>query len=142
MYIASGIGGAIAAMPGGWIGTMLSGAAGNIACEYIKGNICEKEDVLMAGLAGAISNVIGYGVSKKMAKIKANKILSMNRAQKKIYLREKIFKNKPAYANANLNTFIDNPIGTVQKHFRVYQYGIYSTMSSTAFLSVFGGEKR
>ena len=50
-----------------------------------------------------------------------------------------MFKNGRANANANLHTFIDNPIGTVERSFAVYKYGIYSTLSSTSALTTWGG---
>lgn len=88
---------------------------------------------------GAFSNALGYGVSKMMSRIKADKILSMNRAGKKAYLTDHIFKNGRSNANANLHTFIDNPIGIIESYFATYKYGIYSTVSSTTSLAIYGG---
>ena len=138
-YLAAAAGGALAAMPGGGLaGAMFSGAAGNIISDYIKGNISSKEDLLVSGISGALSNALGYGISKLMSKVKADKILSMNRAEKKTYLTDHVFKNGRANANANLHTFTDNPIGTIERSFAVYKYGIYSTLSSTSALTTWG----
>ena len=59
--------------------------------------------------------------------------------QKKNYLTEKVFKNSWSYANANLHTFMDAPLYTVEKSFGVYRNGFYSTVSSTVSLTIYGG---
>ena len=139
-YFAAAAGGALAAMPGGgFLGAIFSGAVGNVACDYIKGNISSAEDMIVSGIVGAFSNALGYGVSKMMSRIKADKILSMNRAGKKAYLTDHIFKNGRSNANANLHTFMDNPIGIIESYFATYKYGIYSTVSSTTSLAIYGG---
>ena len=94
--------------------------------------------MLVSKISGALSNAFGYGLSELMSKVKADKILSMNRAEKKSYLTDHVFKNGRANANANLHTFTDNPIGTIKKSFAVYKYGIYSTLSSTSALTTWG----
>ena len=139
-YLAAGVGGALAAIPvSGLFGTMLTGAIGNIASDAIKGNISSWQDTITSGLLGAFANGFGYYVSKSLAKIKAKSVLSMSRAKQKTYLTDTIYKNRRAYANANFRTFADNPVGTIEKQFFAFNRGIYSTLSSTLGLSVYGG---
>ena len=64
-YLASGIGGAIAAIPGlNFVGTMAVGAVGSVTSDLLKGNINSWEDVGESALRGGVANGIGYGVSK------------------------------------------------------------------------------
>ena len=136
-YVASGVGGAIAAIPlGGFVGSLITGAVGNIATDIIKKDITSAQDLVVSGLFGAAANGVGYTLSKYLSKIKVGEINEMNRASKKNYLTDKIFKN--SRANANLHTFMDNPYGIVEKSFAVFKYGIYSTISSTSLLTIKG----
>ena len=138
-YIAAGVGGAIAAIPGTtFASSLITGAAGNIATDTIKGDISSAKDVIVSGFVGATANGIGYGVSKGFSRLKANKISSMNRTSRKNYLTEKVFKNSRSYANANLNTFADSPVRVLEHSFKGFRYGIYSTVTSTSYTSIYG----
>ena len=46
--------------------------------------------------------------------------------------------NSREYANANLNTFKDNPFGSVENAFFAFDNGVYSTITSTSFLLTVG----
>ena len=85
------------------------------------------------GAKGATANAVGYSVGKIFAKIKTNKITSMPRAVRKNYVTDKIYQNSRSYGNANLHTFDDNSLETVELTFKVFKYGVYSTISSTLF---------
>ena len=138
-YIASGLGGAVAAIPvGGIAGTLAFGAIGNVSTDALKGNLNSFESVIESAAIGSIANGLGYGVSKGMARLKTNKILSMNRMERKNYLTDIVYKNSRSLGNVNMHTFTDNPLGTVERTFSLYKYGIYSTVSSTLSLSVYG----
>ena len=133
-YSAAFLGGAIAATPvKGLCKTIVVGAMGSIASDIIKGNINCLQDVLISGAKGAVANAVGYGVGKIFAKIKADKIASMPRSVRKNYLTDNVYKNSRSYGNVNLNTFADNPYGTVESTFKAFKCGVYSTISSTLF---------
>ena len=133
-YIAAFVGGAIAATPvKGLCSTLVVGAMGSIASDMINGNLNCIQDVLNSGIKGATANAVGYGVGKLFAKIKANKIASMSREVRKNYLTDNVYKNSRSFGNANLHTFADNPVGTVELTFKVFKYGIYSSISSKLF---------
>ena len=88
-YLASGVGGAIAAIPGlNLVGTMAVGAVGSVTSDFVKGNINSWEDVGKSALRGAVANGLGYGVSKGMAALKVKQIENMTRSSRKIYLRD------------------------------------------------------
>ena len=46
--------------------------------------------------------------------------------------------NSREYANANLNTFKDNPLGSVESAFFAFDNGVYSTITSTSVLTIVG----
>ena len=74
-YVASGIGGAIAAVPGlNLLGTMAVGALGNVATGVLKGDVTNLEEAGKAALIGAAANGVGYGVAKGMAALKVKKL--------------------------------------------------------------------
>ena len=135
-YVASGIGGAIAATPGlKLFGTMAVGAVGNVVSDGLKGNIHSWGDLGKSALRGAVANGIGYGASKGMAALKVKKIGKMPRAYKKAYLRDKIYCNSQKYVNVNLKTFsnasLSENIQLVERQLIVFRSGIYSTVTST-----------
>ena len=77
-------------------------------------------------------------MSGKMATLKANKINSMSRATRKNYLTDKVFKTSRSLANTNLHIFANDPVRAVESNSALYKYGIYSTVSSTASLLIYG----
>ena len=137
-YLASIIGGAVAAIPiPGVFGAIATGFVANICSDTIRGKINSAEDFLMSGVKGAGANLIGYGVGHAFAAIKVDAINAMPRSLRKSYLTDVVFGNSHDYVNANLNTFRDNPWGIVNSSFNVFRYGVYSTISSTIFGAVF-----
>ncbi|MBE6639222.1 MAG: RHS repeat-associated core domain-containing protein, partial [Ruminococcaceae bacterium] len=135
-YFASGVGGAIAAIPGlKLIGTMAVGAIGSVASDGIKGNINSWEDLGKSALKGGIANGIGYGVAKGMAALKVKQISNMPRSSRKVYLRDNFYRNSQAKANVNLRTFANSSmtinIGILEKQIAVFRAGVYSTVTST-----------
>ncbi len=138
-YFASGLGGAIAAVPGlGLLGTVFAGAAGNVLTDAIKGNIHDKSDLIQSAKMGAIANLLGYGVLKGGAAIKVRKIETMPRANRKCFLRDYIFRNSQANVNKNMKTFASytffQKMGLVEKNILVFKLGVYSSVTSTAML--------
>ncbi len=135
-YLASGVGGAIAAIPGGGaLGALATGALGNITSEFIKGNINCADDLVYYAAVGAVANGIGYGVSRAFATGKVNQINNMPRAVQKNYLKNNIFHNGQVNKNVNRQIFATNSfqqnISLVQESFLIFQLGIYSTGAST-----------
>jgi len=66
-YLASAIGGGIAAIPGlNLAGTAAVGALGNIVSDSIKGNIKSGKDVISSAAWGAGANSIGYAATKEL----------------------------------------------------------------------------
>ena len=87
-YLASGIGGAIAATPGlKLLGTMAVGALGSVVTDGMKGNINSWDDFKDSARKGAVANGIGYGAAKVLAALKVQQIGKMSRSSRKIYLR-------------------------------------------------------
>lgn len=136
-YVASGIGGAIAAIPGGgFVGSLLAGAAGNVVSNAMKGNIKSFGDAKGYAKEGAVANGIGWGVSKAFAAIKVLEINNLPRSNQKIILRDSVFKNSQANVNANLSTFHDsslpqNILRIENSNFFAFRSGIYSSITST-----------
>lgn len=135
-YLASGIGGAIAATPGlKLIGTMVVGSIGSVVTDSLKGNISSKEDLIGSAGKGAMANGIGYGVAKALAALKVHQIGKMSRSSRKIFLRDNFYCNSQANANANLQTFANSSLSTnisiVEKQVAVFRSGFYSTVTST-----------
>ena len=138
-YLASGLGGAIAAIPGlGLVGTMAVGAAGNVVADSIKGNINSLEDLGRSATRGAVANGIGYGVAKVAAAMRVGQIGNMPRSDRKIYLRDELFHNSQAFANQNLRTFANNSlwenIALVEANWPLLRSGVYSTITSSVAL--------
>ena len=138
-YVASGLGGAIAAIPGSSImSAMAAGAAGNLVTDGLKGNISSVTDVVVSAGLGACANMLGYAADYGASTLKANKISSMSRPVQKNYLTDKVFKNSRSYANANLATFRADPRLVVKQSFTGFKSGIYSTVTSTFSLTAYG----
>ena len=136
-YIASGVGGAIAAIPGlNFVGTMAVGAVGNVVSDSLKGNINSLGDLGKSALRGAAANGIGYGVSKLAARGKVKQIESMPRSSQKTYLKNNIFHNSQASTNINRQIFRSNTVSAnmklVEQSFSRFRSGIYSTIVSTS----------
>ena len=135
-YVASGVSGAIAAIPGlGFGRTVAVGALGNVVGDAIRGNISSFGDIGKSAVRGAVANALGYGIAKTAIKAKVNKINNMSRASKKSYLRDNFYKNSQKMVNQNLKTFRVNSYEQMEKRFWSYRSGVYSTVSS----GVFGG---
>ena len=135
-YLASGIGGAIAAIPGlNLIGTMAVGAVGSVVSDGLKGNINSWEDLGKSALKGGVANGIGYGVAKGMAALKVKQISNMPRSSRKVYLRDNFYCNSQVNANMNLQTFANSSmavkIGIVETQLAIFRSGVYSTITST-----------
>ena len=138
-YIASGVSGAIAAIPvSNFFAVIALGATGNVIGDIIRGDISSISDVAESAFNGAVANGIGYGFSKLAANIKVNRINSMNRSSKKTYLRDVFYKNSQNSVNTNLITFQNNPLKQVEERFWVYKSGFYSTVTSTGWGMCFG----
>ena len=82
---------------------------------------------------GMLSNAFGFGVGKIAARIKVNQIKNMPRADRKTYLRDKLFCNTQADTNRNLKMFNNAPMEIIESRCRVFRYGVYSATSSTLF---------
>jgi hypothetical protein len=135
-YVASGIGGAIAAIPGlNLVGTMAVGAVGSVVSDGLKGNINSWEDLGKSALKGGVANGIGYGVAKGMAALKVKQIGNMPRSSRKVYLRDNFYCNSQANANINLKTFANSSMAAniriVETQVAVFRSGVYSTVTST-----------
>lgn len=135
-YFASGVGGAIAAIPGlNLIGTMGAGAVGNVVSDALKGNINSMSDLGKSALRGGVANGIGYGVAKGMAALKVRQIGNMPRSTRKVYLRDNFYRNTQAFANTNLKTFANSTLSAnikiVEAQLAIFRSGIYSTITST-----------
>ncbi|MBR0040901.1 MAG: RHS repeat protein [Oscillospiraceae bacterium] len=134
-YLASGVGGAIAAIPGlGVVGTMAVGAAGNVVADCIRGNNGLK-DLGQSAARGAFANLLGYGAAKAVAAMKVGQIGNMPRNAQKIFLRDELFHNSQSFANQNLRTFANNTllenITLVETNLATLRSGIYSTITSS-----------
>ena len=135
-YLASGIGGAIAAIPGlNLVGTMAVGAVGNVVSDGLKGKINSWEDLGKSALKGGIANGIGYGVAKGMAALKVKQIGNMPRSSRKAFLRDNFYCNSQANVNVNLQTFANSTmaanISIVETQIAIFRSGVYSTVTST-----------
>ena len=137
-YVAAAVGGAVAAIPGlGGAGSAaVAGAAGNVISTAINGKIKSAGDLVKSAAAGAAANVVGYAASKFMAWRKAKSIDGMNRTARKQFLQERFYGNKHRYVNSNLSSFRRNPISAVMSRYKVYRYGIYSSITSTIALTM------
>jgi len=139
--LASGLGGAISAIPGlnlGW--TMVAGAAGNVLSQGIKGNIQSWADFGKSAAYGAVSNAAGWLVSSRVATLKVKEIENMTRDTKKIYLREVIFRDSQKYVNYNLQIFANSSMPVkkwlVENGLLVFRAGVYSTLTSTTIVNL------
>ncbi len=138
-YVASGVGGAIAAIPGaGFWGSVAAGAVGNAVTDWMKGNIGNVDDLMSSMSRGAIANGIGYGISQIAAACKVVRIKHMPRAAQKRYLTDKIFATPRAQANLNRQVFSNNAMSSniklLESKLLIYRAGVYSTITSTSLL--------
>ena len=69
-YFAAGVGGAIAAIPGGFVKTLAVGAIGNLASDGIRGNLKSTEDIVKSAGLGAFANGVGYKANDIASKLK------------------------------------------------------------------------
>ena len=134
-YLASAIGGGIAAIPGLNIwGTVAVGAVGNVTSDYIKGNIKSGKDIFESAAWGAGANAFGFMVAREMAVLRVKKINSMTRASQKNYINTKIYRGSQASININYHIFMDNSpkgkIEIVERTLSGFRSGLYSTMVS------------
>ena len=135
-YLASGIGGAIASIPGlNLAGTMGVGAIGSIVTDAMKGNIEDVNDVVESVTWGAGANAVGYIVSRSIAVAKVSQIDDMTRSSQKRFLNEHIYKDSRAKININYHSYMANDIrgkvNIVEKSLIGFRAGIYSTTMST-----------
>ena len=132
-YLASGVGGAIAATPGlNLIGTMAVGALGNVVADGLKGNINSVSDFGESVVSGAVANGIGYGISKGLASMKVKKIQAMPRSAEKRCIKEML--PSQADVNINLHNFNQAPMSAniklIEDSYIGFRASIYSTVSS------------
>ena len=132
-YVAAAVSGAIASTGSGILEVMVTGAMGNVSGDLIRGNIRSTDDYISSATKGMLSNAFGFGVGKIAARIKVNQIKNMPRADRKIYLRDKLFCNTQADTNRNLKMFNNAPMEIIESRCRVFRYGVYSATSSTLF---------
>ena len=135
-YLASAIGGGIAAIPGlNWAGTMAVGAMGNVVSDSIKGNIKSGKDLVSSAAWGAGANFGGYVASKGVAALKVKQIDNMPRIQQKSFINRKLYRGSQANVNMNYHAYMFNTttgkIGIVERTLRAFKSGIYSTITST-----------
>ena len=138
-YLASGVGGAIAAFPlGGLLGTVAFGAVGNVTSDWIKGNLHSADDIKKSALRGGISNALGYGAAKGIAALKVKQIQSLPRSSRKVILRDEVFFNGQSAVNQNLRTFANSSftanVKLIEKSYLGLRSGVYSTGVSTISL--------
>ena len=132
-YVAAAVSGAIASTGSGILEVMVTGAMGNVSGDLIRGNIRSTDDYISSATKGMLSNAFGFGVGKIAARIKVNQIKNMPRADRKTYLRDKLFCNTQADTNRNLKMFNNAPMEIIESRCRVFRYGVYSATSSTLF---------
>ena len=135
-YFASGVGGAIAAIPNLSLGgTMLAGSVGNVASDAIKGNIKSASDVLESAAWGAGANMVGYIAAKGVAYAKTLQIEDMTRAAQKNYLNTNVYHSIQANINMNYHSYMSNnrkgKMQIVESSLVGFKEGIYSTVTST-----------
>ena len=135
-YLASAIGGGIAAIPGlNLAATAAVGALENIVSDSIKGNIKSAKDVISSAAWGAGANSVGYAASKGVAVLKVKQVNNMPRAQQKSYINRKLYRGSQANVNVNYHNYMSKTtsgkIGVVERTLRAFKSGIYSTITST-----------
>ena len=135
-YLASGLGGAIAAIPGlSAVGTMVVGGIGNVVSDGLKGNIKNSQDFRRSATRGAIANGIGFLVSKGLAFLRVKQIDNMSRTNRKTYLRDNIYCTAQSEANVNIHIYADTSlpakIALVEQQLVAFKSGAYSTATST-----------
>lgn len=135
-YLAAGVGGAIAAIPGGFLKTVAVGAIGNLASDGIRGNLKNTKDVAKSAGLGAFANVVGYGINEGAARLKVKRINKLSRTNKKNYLMKKFYKNGRENINTNLKKFKKKPVKQVQNRFFTFRAGVYSSVSSTTAATI------
>ena len=93
-YLASAVGGGIAAIPGlNLAGTIAVGALGNVVTDSIKKNIKSGKDLVTSAVWGAGASASGIAVSKGVAALKVKKINKMPRAKQKRYINRKLYRD-------------------------------------------------
>lgn len=141
-YVASGVGGAIAAIPGlSYVGTVAVGAIGSVVTDSLKGNIHSAADLGNSLWRGGVANTMGYIVSRGLATVKVKQIDDLSRSAKKIFIRDNIYNGSPqGMVNANLHTYDSltkiERIHLVESKLAVFRSGLYSTIISTC-ISIF-----
>ena len=141
-YVASGVGGAIAAIPGlSYVGTVAVGAIGSVVTDSLKGNIHSAADLGNSLWRGGVANTMGYIVSRGLATVKVKQIDDLSRSAKKIFIRDNIYNGSPqGMVNANLHTYDSltkiERIHLVESKLAVFRSGLYSTITSTC-ISIF-----
>ena len=141
-YVESGVGGAIAAIPGlSYVGTVAVGAIGSVVTDGLKGNIHSAADLGNSLWRGGVANTMGYIVSRGLATVKVKQIDDLSRSAKKIFIRDDIYNGSPqGMVNANLHTYDSltkiERIYLVESKLAVFRSGLYSTITSTC-ISIF-----
>lgn len=135
-YLASAIGGAIAATPGlSWMGTVVAGATGNIITSAIKNQLKTDKDIAISAAKGGVANLAGHVASKGVAVLKVKNIKCMTRTQQKNYINRKIYRGTQANINVNYSTYNSQTtrgkISILESKLPVFKSGIYSTFTST-----------
>ncbi|MBQ1734688.1 MAG: RHS repeat-associated core domain-containing protein [Lachnospiraceae bacterium] len=134
-YAGSGIGCAIAAIPGfGFWGTVGLGALGNVTSDLIKGNLKDGGDVIESAVKGGLANAVGYAFQKGIEFLKVKQISNMPRTERKLFLKTNVYQNSQAFVNSNLRTFanatVSENMSIVSKTLTIFKSGIYSTLVS------------
>ena len=57
----------------------------------------------------------------------------------KSYVNSTLFNNPHTYRNASFNTYNDNKQEIVENSFAMFRYGVYSSVTSTFSLLIYGG---
>lgn len=135
-YLASAVGGGIAAIPGlSLAGTIAVGALGNVVTDSIKKNIKSGKDLVTSAVWGAGASASGIAVSKGVAALKVKKINKMPRAKQKRYINRKLYRDSQANININYHKYMSKPIkqkiAVIENNLRTFKAGIYSTVTST-----------
>ena len=135
-YFAAGLGGAIAAIPiGGAFGAITFGAVGSVTTDRLQGKINSNSDLAFSATIGGTIGGIGHFASNFVASVKVKKINGMSRFNRKVYIRDKIYKSPQGEVNINLHKFDYSSNKEKISILMDYQYdfkvNIYSTTAST-----------
>ena len=138
-YLASGLGGGIAAIPGGLGATCFYGALGNLATNAIKGEISSFDDALGVAATGAAANYIAYGVTKFASSCKVLQTERLPRFDRKRLFSKIIPADLQKGWNGNLKVWRAANFSTKRKwlenSIRGFKSGTYATLLSTGLLS-------